>query len=351
MNICFVNFNKNWGGVKTWTLDYGRELAKKGHNITTIVRPDTPFADECLKAGFDVHAFRPGMKYNPVSIIKTVSILKKNKVDITIVNISKDINIGAVASKIASIPVIRRVGLPQDIKLRREEHFLAKFYNSIIVPSNNLKNEIKDLPQLVDKKIFVIPNSKKPELFKDKVHKGNEITIGVTSQLSVTKGHKYLIDAVKALHDRKYKIKLKISGIGGHEAELKALVEEQKIEENVEFCGFTRDIPAFLSKLDIFVLPSLTENFPNTLVEAMFANLPCLAFNTGGVPEVLGDTGALIQPKDTEKLTLELEKLIKNPELRENMGKDSKERALKEFNLSVNSSKIEEIFSEVISNS
>jgi len=165
------------------------------------MRPDTPFKEACIDAGFEVHAFRPGMNYNPISVYKIASILKKNSVDIIIANISKDINIGA-AARLCGIPVVRRVGLPQDIAQRREETFLAKLYSKVLVPSNNLKESIEELPQMIGKEIFVLPNSKKPKFFKEKRGGESEITIGVSSQLTITKGHKYLIDAFKKLIDK-----------------------------------------------------------------------------------------------------------------------------------------------------
>lgn len=349
MNICFINFNKNWGGVKTWTLDFGRMLQQRGHGITAVVRPNTPFEAECRKAGFDVYAFRPGMKYNPISILKIMKILKKSDTDICIVNIAKDINIGATAAKLCGIPVVRRVGLPQDVRNNFEENILSKLTDAVIVPSNTLKEQIKDLPYMKGKEIYVLPNSKQPELYSHIESNSKDITIGVTSQLSKTKGHKYLIESMKTLCSEGLNIKLKIVGRGGtYEAKLKDMVSEYGLNENIEFCGFTRDIPEFLSGLDIFVLPSLTENFPNTLVEALFAGLPCISTDTGGIPEVVGDTGILIPPKDSESLTTALEKLISSEELRNELGAKAKARALAKFNISENVKKLEQIFGEII---
>lgn len=349
MNISFINFNKNWGGVKTWTLDFGREMQKLGHSITVIARPDTPFADECGKAGFHTYTFRPGFKYNPLSIYRTYRILKRSCADICIVNISKDINIGAVMAKIANVPVIRRVGLPQDYRHNTEENLLALLTDAVIVPSNTLKQQISGLPYLKNKEIFVLPNSKNPELYIKKTEENKNITIGVTSQLSVTKGHRYLLDALKILKDKGMHPELKIAGTGRNEKDIKEYVNMLGLDENVNFCGFIRDIPDFLAGLDIYVLPSLTENFPNTLVEAVFSGLPCIAFNTGGIPEVIGDAGILIEKKDTAGLADQLEKLITNPDLRKELGEKAKKRALENFNLKTNSLKLENIFKKVYS--
>ena len=350
MNICFINFNKNWGGVKTWTIDFGKALQEYGHSITAVVRSETPFETECRKAGFSVHAFCPGMKYNPINIFKTVKILKSTKTDICIVNIGKGYKHRCSRIKTLRNPVVRRVGLPQDIRSNFEENILRKLTNAVIVPSNKLKDQIKDLPYMKGLEIYVLPNSKKPELYSHTGSNSKDITIGVTSQLSITKGHQHLITAFKTLIDKGLNIRLKIAGKGGaYEMELKEMVSELGLDEKIEFCGFTRDIPGFLSELDIFVLPSITENFPNTLVEALFAGLPCISTDTGGIPEAIADTGILVPVKDAKSLSDAMEKLILSEELRNELGAKAKARALANFDLTENSKKLELIFTEIIS--
>ncbi|WP_415238556.1 glycosyltransferase family 4 protein [Seleniivibrio woodruffii] len=348
MNICFINFNKRWGGVKTWTIDYGTQLVRRGHKVTAIVRPDTPFVQKCIDAGFETITMRPGMKYNPVTIAKIYPVLKSRNIDAAVVNISKDVNIGAVACRLAGVPVYHRVGLPQDYKNTAEERFLHGLIKGIIVPSQGLKDDISKLPWMRKGIISVLYNSKDREKFAEKQHGEQEtVTIGVTSQLSVTKGHIYLIDAAKMLRDAGMKFRLKIAGTGGGEADIKKYAEEKGVD--AEFCGFQTDVPAFLQTLDIFALPSLEENFPNTLLEAMFTGLPCVAFNAGAVREMTGDSCIILEKKDTQRLYAALKTFILSAEQRRIYGQAARRRCLDMFDIEKNTSKLEKILSgEVI---
>ncbi|MCD8552779.1 glycosyltransferase family 4 protein [Seleniivibrio sp.] len=350
MNICFINFNKRWGGVKTWTIDYGSQLVKRGHKVVAVVRPDTPFVQKCIDAGFETHVMRPGMKYNPVTIAKIFSILKSRKVDAAVVNISKDVNIGAVACKLAGVPVYHRVGLPQDYKNTSEEKRLHGFIKGIIVPSQGLKEDISKLPWMRADIISVLFNSKDREKFKPKMPSDKiDITIGVSSQLSVTKGHIYLLDAARMLADDGVKFKLLIAGTGSNEAQLKEYVAIQELNEFVEFCGFQTDVPAFLQSLDVFALPSLEENFPNTLLEAMFTGLPCVAFNAGAVKELTGDACIILDKGDSKGLYDAIRLFAEHLDMRKKYGQAARKRCLDLFDIEKNTEKLEKILSgEVI---
>lgn len=344
MNICFINFNRKWSGVKTWMLDFGIKMQEKGHHITVIIRPETNFHEACVRAGFNVYSFTPGMKFNPASIIRIVYILKKEKIDITTVNISKDVNIGAIASRLAGIPVLHRVGLPGDYKDSWMEKLHHRLMSAVIVPSHYLKDEL-DKKGWLTKEIEVVYNSKLPNAYKPHtVRERSPLVIGVTSQLTVPKGHIYLLKAVERLLRKGVEVRLRIAGTGKAEQDLKMYAEQHLPAGIAEFRGFTTDIPGFLAGLDIFVLPSTSESFGNTLLEAMFAGLPCIAFDTEGMPEVLGKTGILTPPRDAETLADNIALLAKNAELRREYSRKARARAMAVYNIEVNKDLLEEVF-------
>lgn len=343
MNICFINFNKRWRGVKIWTLDYGKMLMERGHSVTAIVRSDNEFEKACREAGFDVYAFRPGMKYNPMSIYRILKILNKKQIDAAVVNISKDLNIGAVACKLAGVPVFHRVGLESDFKHTKEEKRLHNLMAGIIVPSHHLKKELMNFGWLT-KEIYVLHNSKIADHYREYKNKTEgPFYIGVTSFLTPSKGHIYLLEALKKLVDQNVPVRLRIAGDGDTKTKLESFVLEHGLEDYVEFAGFQRNIPKFLENIDIFVLPSLAESFGNTLLEAMFAGLPCIAFDTGGIPEVMGGTGILSPVKDVDALAENIRKVAGSFELRAELSKKARERALRVYDLKVNVERLESI--------
>ena len=71
----------------------------------------------------------------------------------------------------------------------------------------------------------------------------------------------------------------------------------------------------YLKAFDIFVLPSLKEGLPYTLLEAGLAGLPVVATKTGGIPEIIShDEGFLAEPADADDLAEKIEEIIDNPE-------------------------------------
>ncbi|ADD67666.1 glycosyl transferase group 1 [Denitrovibrio acetiphilus DSM 12809] len=347
MNICYINFNKNWGGVKTWSLDFGRSLQDNGHSVTAVVRPETGFDTACKRAGFDTRCFNPGMKCNPVSIFKIIRILKKKKIDVAIVNISKDLNVGAVACFIAGVRVFHRIGLPRDIRNRMEDRLMHKIADGVIVPSAGLKRALQCFDFMDANKINVLYNSKNKAVYLPKEHvQKHKVVIGVTSQLTSSKGHIYLLQAVRRLRDEGYNFLLKIAGRGNLHDKLNEYITGSGLEDNVVLSGFQSDIPAFLDSLDIYVLPSLMENFPNSLLEAMFTGLPCIATDVGAVSEILGEAGIIVEPVNIDALYTNIKNLIENVRLRADLGRKARARCLEKYDIDVNIMKFEDILKE-----
>ena len=93
-----------------------------------------------------------------------------------------------------------------------------------------------------------------------------------------------------------------IAGDGDERRALEARVTELGLEGRVEFLGWRSDLPALYQKMDLFVLTSINEGTPVSLIEAMAAGVPVVATSVGGVPDVIEDgvTGVLIPPRQPE---------------------------------------------------
>jgi glycosyltransferase involved in cell wall biosynthesis len=105
--------------------------------------------------------------------------------------------------------------------------------------------------------------------------------------------------------------------------------------------------------MDVLALTSAQpEPFGNVVMEAMGMGLPVVATNIGGsLDQVLdGITGFLVPPADPEALAGAIEKLMKNPELRQQMGAAAMGRLQKNFSLAEMTQKIEQVFNEAINN-
>ena len=127
---------------------------------------------------------------------------------------------------------------------------------------------------------------------------------------------------------------LAIAGDGPLRKELEAFTKELNLTDRVTFTGALPDTPKFLSELDIFVLSSLSEGLPISLLEAMAAGLPVVSTRAGGVDEVAveGQNAFLAQPADVEGLAQAMIKMAKRSDLAE-MGALGREMVKTRFRI------------------
>jgi glycosyltransferase involved in cell wall biosynthesis len=150
------------------------------------------------------------------------------------------------------------------------------------------------------------------------------VVIGAVSRLSPEKGFEHLLRAVAMLRDRGVDATLVLAGGGPSRAALERLASQLSITPRVRFLGDLahEDVPAALQRMDIFAMPSTWEGFGVSAVEASAMQLPVVASNIHGIPDVVvdGETGLLVPPRDPAALANALERLAGNPELRRRMG-------------------------------
>jgi len=145
-------------------------------------------------------------------------------------------------------------------------------------------------------------------------------TIGIIARLAPVKNHKLLLDALARLDPRFYLVAI---GDGPCRAELEAHARKLGIEGRVRFIGEVFPANTLHQCFDVSVLCSLSEGFPNSLIEAMAAGTPVIATPVGGVTDVVKDgvTGLLVPLDDPGRLADALRKLQADSELGSRLGR------------------------------
>jgi glycosyltransferase involved in cell wall biosynthesis len=164
--------------------------------------------------------------------------------------------------------------------------------------------------------------------------------IGIVASLRRMKGHITLIDALpQILRDAP---DVKCLFVGGafvkepaYEAELREYVHARGLAERVIFTGFRQDVPELVSLFDVFVLPSLWEGLPSSILEAMALKKPVVATPVGGIPELVEPdvTGLLIPPNDPAALTEAVLTVLNDPARAGRMGQAGYDRIRTHFTL------------------
>jgi glycosyltransferase involved in cell wall biosynthesis len=179
-------------------------------------------------------------------------------------------------------------------------------------------------------RIDVVPNGVDVDRFQplcrdETAPKEGKIALLVVARLIEIKGIQHLLTALSLLpEEMRRKIHLRLCGTGPYEAELRRQAEQVGMTAQVEFSGLVsyEEIPARLHEADLFVLPSLQEGLPLSLLEAMASGLPVVATTVGGIPGVVkdGENGLLVPAADPTALRDALVRLLTNPALRQCLG-------------------------------
>lgn len=217
-----------------------------------------------------------------------------------------------------------------------------------ITISNYTKRLLMERFSLAEDNIVVNYCGVDTEYFKKDTDLSPDVfTIISVSALKEVKGIKYLIQACKILNDRELPFKCHIIGGGPDHNDPQKLINCNNLSQKVELLGVKTqsEIKTHLDNSSIFVLPSKSEGIPIAVMEAMAMELPVIATNITGLPEIIedGTNGYLVPPKDPETLAGKIIELFKNPELREKFGKAARKTVKEKFNLKTNVAKFEKL--------
>ncbi len=267
---------------------------------------------------------------------KLAALLKKDKIDIIHLHNSTAFFYGVLAGKIAGVGRIIYTEHARDvapnIKVRIMDKILSYLTDRIVVVAEFLKLNLVHKEWIDPKIITTIYNGIDGEPFTTEFDR-QEITrelnisaaakiIGIVARLDPIKNHRCLIKAMKKVSALYPNVVLIVIGDGTLRQELEELVSEEQLQNNILFLGTRNDIPRLLSVLDIFVLCSLSEGLPLTILEAMAAGKPIVATSVGGIPEIIQDNtdGIIIRSDDSDELAAAISELIRDKKKRHDMG-------------------------------
>ncbi|KIL50039.1 glycosyltransferase family 4 protein [Jeotgalibacillus soli] len=166
------------------------------------------------------------------------------------------------------------------------------------------------------------------EYEEKKCENTDKIIITVISRLSPRKGHRYLLEALDKIKGSLPNVELRIVGDGVMRGNLEQQVQDLGLS-NVYFYGVRSDIPELLRQSDIYVLPTINDNMPISVIEAMFGEQAIITTNCGGIPEIIQDqqTGFVVDPGNVNELADRLLLLISSRELRKALAEKAKSYA------------------------
>lgn len=265
--------------------------------------------------------------YNIFKIfIKFRMILKNNKPDFVLSFMDRYNVLTILASSFLNLKVFISDRSNPKSKIPNQLYILKKFtyrFATGIIAQTSLANEII-YSNYKNKNIKTIPNPIKLVKFYPEINR-EKIIINV-GRLVPEKGQKYLIEAFSKIIDPEWK--LFILGDGPLLGILNKQIEDLGIKERVTLVGAVSNVDEWLAKSSIFAFTSISEGFPNSLVEAMCAGLAVVSYDCDAGPRdiiINKFNGVIIENKSINELTDVLRNLILDDCMREKIGEQAKE--------------------------
>jgi len=367
MKVIFITREGyNLSGARVRCYGFARELKK--HNVETEV---FSFADD-LGAKYGEKEFEMAVsekiKYN----IQAFKRLKK-KIDNNCIIFIQRLNYHSLAPFLVSLlrknkfifdcddwnihehPVYYFGFFPSS-KMEYLTRQIAKYSDICIVASKFLKGYLKEF----NAKVYYIPTGVDTDIFmpqKDNID-SSKITfswVGTVYHRGMQENIKFITDCFSLLADKYGNIFLNLAGEGKYFDEIKNNLNNFRYKDRVIINGWIHPdrIPAYLSKIDIGLLPLIQDTkfnkakSPTKLFEYMAMSKPTVSSNIGEAGEIIQDTENGFLAKTKEEFVEKMQKLIENPELRQKMGDKARETVEENYSLDVLGKRIHEILKKI----
>ena len=247
------------------------------------------------------------------------------------------------------------------------EKITAKFKDVIVVNNKNdydqairlkikPKKELKLIYNGIDaSKIEFLPREEaRLKLFKKIGKSGHnnifqmKFAVGIIANFYPTKGLEYLIEALNILNAKSQisDTKFLLIGDGPERAKLERKILDYGLKERIILLGRIPETFKYMKAFDVFVLPSVKEGFPWTILEAMAAKIPVIATSVGAVPEIIenGKNGIMVEPRNPGQLAKAIQYLLKNEKVKQELSLQGHQTVLFKFPIEKMIKETEELF-------
>lgn len=364
----------NTGGAEMMLYKLLSKINRTKFDVSVISLTDVgPIGKKIEELGIPVMGL--GMKRgipNPFFLFKLAKILKREKPDILQTWMYHADLMGLLAGRFAEVKNIvwgihhsnldPKSNKRMTLKVVKMCAILSKYPNKIICCSDSSlkvhsqvgysKDRIVVIPNGFDIKKFS-PDSQANAMLKCHLSIPNDsILVGLIARWDSLKDHHNFIQAAKIVAAYLPKVRFILCGdnIDTSNHLLVQWIKDTGVEKSFYLLGRREDINVIMSALDLLVLSSKGEAFPNVLGEAMACEVPCVTTDVGDSAYIVGDTGFVVPPKDPKALADAIIRYFNlSVEERKQMGKRARKRVENHFALDLVVEKYESIYQSLLS--
>ena len=283
------------------------------------------------------------------AVFRAARVLREGRVELLHAHDVYSNLLGLLAGRLAGVPVIvtsRRwlESVPRP-RLAAANRWAFRASTRVLANSEAVREALEARDGVREERIHVVPNfvedaafepypeTQRDELFARLGIPAGSPVIGIVARLAPVKDHATLLRAFASLPGGGGEPQLLIVGEGESRAALEAQARELGIGARAHFAGFLPSLPNPHALFDLSVLSSVSEGFPNSVVEAMAAGRPVVATRVGGTPEAVREqeTGLLVPPGDPAALAAAIAQLLQDPGRRQRMGEAARRLAAERY--------------------
>lgn len=370
IKVVNVISDTNIGGAGKCVINFARNYDQKKYDVSVVVPKGSALIGELEKTPVKIIEI-DGIKDKSLDIkalFKLIKILKTEEPDIVHTHATSIARVAAKFVDGARIIYTRHCAYPVSNRIKKGlGKVLYKNINElladrIIAVGNAAEENLLDggiSKEKIDtffngvEKIEAISDEAKKALREQYGIKDDDYVIGIVARLEEVKGHETFIDAAKILlKENKIKAKFLILGTGTYEEKLKNKVKELKLEKEIIFTGFVKNVGDYLNIMDVQVNCSFgTETSSLSLLEGMSIGVPAVVSNYGGNPYLIsdGENGYIVPIKSPERTANAILKILKNDDVRKHMNEKAVEIYNDKFTIERYVNNVQNVYEKVMS--
>lgn len=348
MKILLVITGLGMGGAERQVCDLADKLASRGYQVKiafllqpVIVQPKSE----------SIELIWLGGKRSPLSMLKAfinlIKVIKNYQPDVVHSHMYHANILSRLAKVFTALPRLvctahssneggklrmlsyRLTDSLADVFSNVSQDAVSKFEKNKAVPGNKMiatRNGI-------DTDVFRFNATSRLRLRSNYKLEGEKILIAI-GRFHEAKDYSNLLNAFSDLVRKKSAIHLFIVGDGELRPNIEKIIKEKNLSDDVTLLGLRNDIPELLSAADIYVMSSAWEGLPLVIAEAMATERVMVATDCGGTGELIGETGFLVPPRNSDELSIAMEKAISlSGEEAKTMGAAARKRILEHYSL------------------
>ncbi|UCD84698.1 MAG: glycosyltransferase [Deltaproteobacteria bacterium] len=330
MEVLHINTERGWGGGEQQLLYLTEGLEGRDCHCTVLCQPEVPLAKRSRERELKTIELKMRGEWDLWAALRIAQLLKERKYDLVHLHTSHAHTLGLLARLRGwrgKGVVSRRV----TFRLRKGPINKLKYRYFTYICISQAVRDVLIADGVAPEKINVVYSGIDLGRFESggTVNIRRELgipegkIIGNIGHIAGHKGQRDLIEATPQILRVFPDASILIIGEGKLRRNLERLAEDLGVKNRVIFMGFRNDIPSLLRSMDIFVYPSHWEGLGTSLLDAMAAEVPVVATNTGGIPEVISDrvNGMLVSPRGPKALAKAVLTILQNDDLAKKLAR------------------------------